>query len=67
MACVGLGQLLYDRDAWLLRRFDPPVTLFSEGTESLYQADRLCEDAAVECRHAAVRIVRWHCPRTRCY
>ena len=31
MACVGLGQLLYDRDAWLLRRFDPPVTLFSEG------------------------------------
>ena len=44
---LGLGQLLYDRDAWLLRRFDPPVRLFSEGTESLYQADRLCEDAAV--------------------
>ena len=43
---LGLGQLLYDRDAWLLRRFDPPVTLFSEGAESLYQADRLCEDAA---------------------
>jgi Tfp pilus assembly protein PilN len=29
-----------------LRRFDPPVTLFSEGAESVYQADRLCEDAA---------------------
>jgi general secretion pathway protein L len=43
---LGLGQLLYDRDAWLLRRFDLPVTLFSEGAESLYQADRLCEDAA---------------------
>ena len=43
---LGLGQLLYDRDAWLLRRFDPPVTLFSEGAESVYQADRLCEDAA---------------------
>ena len=43
---LGLEQLLYDRDAWLLRRFDPPVTLFSEGTESLYQADRLCEDIA---------------------
>ena len=43
---LGLGQLLYDRDAWLLRQFDPPVTLFSEGTESLYQADRLCEETA---------------------
>jgi hypothetical protein len=43
---LGLEQLLYDRDAWLLRRFDPPVTLFSEGTASLYQADRLCEDSA---------------------
>ena len=43
---VGFEQLLYDRDAWLLRRFDPPVTLFSEGTESLYQADRLCGDTA---------------------
>jgi general secretion pathway protein L len=43
---LGLGQLLYDRDAWLLRRFDPPVTLFSEGAESLYQADRLCEGIA---------------------
>lgn len=43
---LGLGQLLYDRDAWLLRRFDPPVTLFSEETESLYQADRLCEEPA---------------------
>ena len=43
---LGFRQLLYDRDAWLLRRFDPPVTLFSEGTESLYQADRLYESAA---------------------
>ena len=43
---LGFRQLLYDRDAWLLRRFDPPVTLFSEGTESLYQADRLYEDIA---------------------
>ena len=43
---LGFQQLLYDRDAWLLRRFDPPVTLFSEGTESLYQADRLYEDIA---------------------
>ena len=42
---LGLGQLLYDRDAWLLRRFDPPVRLLSEGTESLYQADRLREHA----------------------
>jgi len=53
MVCVGLGQLLYDRDAWLLRRFDPPVRLFSEGTESLYQADQLCEETASgrsECR-----------------
>jgi hypothetical protein len=46
MVCVRRGQLLYDRDAWLLRRFDPPVRLFSAGTESLYQADQLCEDAA---------------------
>ncbi len=43
---LGLEQLLYDRDAWLLRRFDPPVTLFSGGTESLYQGGRLCEDIA---------------------
>ena len=43
---LGLGQLLYDRDAWLLRRFDPPVRLFSGDTEPLYQADQLCEDAA---------------------
>ena len=43
---LGLEQLLYDRDAWLLRRFDPPVRLFSEETESLYQADRLCESIA---------------------
>ena len=43
---LGLEQLLYDRDAWLLHRFDPPVRLFSEGTESLYQADRLCEETA---------------------
>ncbi len=43
---LGFEQLLYDRDAWLLRRFDPPVTLFSEGIESLYQAERLCEDTA---------------------
>ena len=43
---LGLGQLLYDRDAWLLRRFDPPVRLFSAGIESLYQADQLCEDTA---------------------
>lgn len=41
---LGLEQLLYDRDAWLLRRFDPPVTLVSEGTKSLYQADRLYEE-----------------------
>lgn len=41
---LGLEQLLYDREAWLLRHFDPPVTLFSEGTESLYQADRLCDE-----------------------
>jgi general secretion pathway protein L len=40
---LGLEQLLYDRDAWLLKRFDPPVTLFSEGVEARYQADRLCE------------------------
>lgn len=45
---LGLGQLLYDRDAWLLRRFDPPVRLFSEGRESLYQADQLCEDSACD-------------------
>ena len=43
---LGVGQLLYDRDAWLLRRFDPPVRLVSAGTESLYQADQLCQDAA---------------------
>ena len=43
---LGFGQLLYDRDAWLLRRFDPPVTLFSDGTESQYQADRPCEEPA---------------------
>ena len=43
---LGLEQLLYDRDGWLLRRFDPPVTLFSEEAESLYQADRLCGDIA---------------------
>jgi general secretion pathway protein L len=43
---LGVEQLLYDRDAWLLRRFDPLVTLHSEGTESLYQADRLYEDIA---------------------
>ena len=42
---LGLGQLLYDRVAWLLRRFDPPVRLFSAGTESLYQSDKVCEDA----------------------
>ncbi|MDB2644860.1 hypothetical protein N9Y37_10440 [Luminiphilus sp.] len=41
---LGFRQLLYDRDAWLLQRFDPPVTLFSEGAASLYQADRLCEE-----------------------
>jgi hypothetical protein len=46
---LGFEQLLYDRDARLLRRFDPPVTLFSEGAESLYQADRLCEDIASGC------------------
>ena len=43
---LGFEQLLYDRDAWLLRRFDPPVTLFSERAELLYQADRLCGDIA---------------------
>jgi hypothetical protein len=51
-----LSSLLYDRDAWLLRRFDPPVTLFSEGTESLYQADRLCEISLA----AAVRAFAHH-------
>ncbi|MDG1214391.1 MAG: PilN domain-containing protein [Luminiphilus sp.] len=43
---LGFEQLLYDRDAWLLRRFDPPVTLFSDGKESLYQADKLCGETA---------------------
>ena len=43
---LGLAQLLYDRDAWLLRRFDSPVRLFSGETESLYQADRVCHDSA---------------------
>lgn len=43
---LGLAQLLYDRDAWLLRRFDLPVRLFSGESESLYQADRVCHDSA---------------------
>jgi general secretion pathway protein L len=43
---LGLGQLLYDRDAWLLRRFDSRVRLFSGETESVYQADRVCHDFA---------------------
>jgi len=71
---LGLEQLLYDRDAWLLRRFDPPVTLFSEGTESLYQADRLCEDIASGRSESGAHRA-WHCAalcggapaRTRCY
>jgi general secretion pathway protein L len=66
---LGFEQLLYDRDAWLLRRFDPAVTLISDGAESLYQADRLCEDIASGCgesdvhrtdieRHCAVALRR---------
>ena len=60
---LGLRQLLYDRDAWLLRRFDPPVTLFSEGAESLYQADRFCEEIAGgnSGRFHSVTDIRRHC------
>lgn len=60
---LGVRQLLYDRDAWLLRRFDPPVTLFSEGAEALYQADRLCEEIAggSSGRSHSLTDIRRHC------
>ena len=37
---LGLRQLLYDRDAWLLKRFDPVVQVTQEGSARRYQADR---------------------------
>lgn len=37
---LGLRQLLYDRDAWLLKRFDPAVQVMQNGSARRYQADR---------------------------
>ena len=37
---LGLRQLLFDRDAWLLKRFDPVVQVIQEGSARSYQADR---------------------------
>lgn len=37
---LGLRQVLYDRDAWLLRRFDPVVQVVQKGSVRPYQADR---------------------------
>ena len=40
---LGLQQLLYDRNAWLLKNFDPVVRVTQGKTVTLYQADRVLE------------------------
>ena len=37
---LGFSQLLYDREAWLLERFDPAISVSLEGEEIRYQADK---------------------------
>ena len=43
---LGCKQLLYERDAWVLRRFDPPVLVFHDGQELVYRADERVEETS---------------------
>lgn len=40
---LGFEQLLYDRDAWLLKRFDPGLHVYQNGVASFYAGDRLSD------------------------
>ena len=40
---LGVQQLLYDRDAWLLKRFDPGLYVHQDGLVSFYVGDTLSD------------------------
>lgn len=37
---LGVQQLLYDREAWLLQRFDPGLRVYNNGVASFYCGDK---------------------------
>ena len=54
---LGLRQLLYDRDAWLLRRFDPVIRVMQGEKATLYQADHALEARRQQERFAQAEAV----------
>ena len=41
---LGVQQLLYGRDAWLLQRFDPGLSVYNNGAASFYCGDRVSDE-----------------------
>ena len=44
---LGVHQLLFDRDAWLLQRFDPSIRVTHTGDALLYRADAPMDEEVV--------------------
>ena len=41
---LGVQQLLYNREAWLLQRFDPGLRVYNNGVASFYCGDKASDE-----------------------
>lgn len=54
---LGVDQLLYDREAWLLQRFDPVIRVSYADTEVLYRAGALADETNDLAEQSSLRAV----------